>query len=79
MIAVNDLERFLLKCMMDHRYDPDDTVVLLNAFRSFDTEKKGWVSEEAVAAIGIHNPQKFLVDGQFLYEDYIRYMSRIIY
>ena len=43
IILYDSFEKFILKCMVDHTYDRDDSVTLRNAFRVFDQKESGAV------------------------------------
>jgi Ca2+-binding EF-hand superfamily protein len=47
-IAYEAFERVMLKCLIDHAYDPDDQATLLTAFRTMDTEGRGYVEVETL-------------------------------
>ncbi|KAF4725552.1 hypothetical protein FOZ63_031260 [Perkinsus olseni] len=42
-IGYQQFEKFMLRCLKEHEYDPDDSETLLEAFHLLDPERKGWV------------------------------------
>lgn len=47
-ISYEAFEKLMLKCLMDHAYDPDDQTVLMAAFRAMDPEGRGFVEVETL-------------------------------
>ena len=41
-------EYFMLECIVQKKYEPDNEEVLLQAFRILDTDKRGYLSEDLV-------------------------------
>jgi Ca2+-binding EF-hand superfamily protein len=42
-VAYEAFEKLMLRCLMEHSYDPDDSETLLAAFRVLDPDGKGWI------------------------------------
>jgi len=55
VVTYEGFEKMMLRCLMDHEYDPDDAETLLGAFRVLDPDKKGWIDTEVM--------RKYLTDG----------------
>eukprot|EP00386_Alphamonas_edax_P001831 GDKI01005518.1.p1 GENE.GDKI01005518.1~~GDKI01005518.1.p1 ORF type:complete len:181 (-),score=47.16 GDKI01005518.1:100-642(-) len=45
VVSYDAFERVMLKCMLNHEYDPDDSDTLLAAFRVLDPEGLGYIEE----------------------------------
>lgn len=43
VVSYENFEKMMLRCLMDHEYDPDDSETLLAAFRVLDPEGRGWI------------------------------------
>jgi len=43
VVNYENFEKMMLRCLMEHEYDPDDSETLLAAFRVFDPEGRGWL------------------------------------
>lgn len=70
-------EAFILKSMVDHIYDPDDSVTLWNAFRVFDKENTGKIHVATMIVMGIENPNVFIDGEHFMYEKYINKLCKL--
>merc|ERR1719230_325070 len=42
-VSYDGFEKMLLRCLSEHEYDPDDSEMLLAAFRVLDPEGRGWI------------------------------------
>lgn len=52
-------EKMMLKCLMEHEYDPDDSEVLMAAFRVLDPAGEGWIDAEVLRRYMMDGPNGF--------------------
>jgi len=43
VVQYDSFEKMMLRCLMEHEYDPDDSETMLAAFRVLDPEGRGWI------------------------------------
>lgn len=75
-ITFDSFERFILKSMVDHVYDPDDSVTLRGAFEVFDKDLQGYIHVSLMVELGMVNVARFIIDDRFMYRKYIAHVSR---
>ena len=68
--TLENFEKLSLSLMLGHDCEPVDSIVMLNAFRTFDKEGCGFLDLELVNRLGLEDIDDNLLSGKFSYEEY---------
>jgi len=79
-VTYEKFEPFILKCIMENEYEPDDAETLLACFRVLDTEKKGYIDAEAMRELTMNQGIQFFQEvWDKFYDDSFDHEAKVIH